>query len=447
MTQATSQVSRHPKPIPERFVPRGDPLKMLVSARKKYDEIVRLKFGVSDYYLVIDPKLVEEALVTKQAQFGKLKYVSAFVEGMKAFQQGLIQGTSVFEDHDMQKRRLLPAFHTEKINGYAKMMTDITQKYAANWKNGQVFDLSKEMVKLTTLLVANCLFSVDVESRINEIGPDLTTVAAYYERLSNPLASILVRLPSNKKYDLALKRLDTVLAKVIKDRQASKEERNDLLSILLQAKNEKGSNMTYGQIRDQVGIFLVVGHETSANCLTWTYYLLSQNPSVEEKFLQEIDSVFSDDHVPTYADVPKLNYTLKVVTESLRMYPPSWGLVRQAMKGTNLGDYFIPKDSHIWVSQFLNHRDARFFPEPEKFNPERWTEDFKKSIPKFAYFPFGGGARRCIGEPFAWMEIELILAWISRRWKLSHVPGQKVAPHAGITLVPKNGMKMKLEKR
>jgi cytochrome P450 len=418
-----------------------------MKARKKSDDIVLVRFGRSEYYyLVINPALVEEALVTRQANFGKEFYIHVFIPTWKAMHQKLIAGTQ-FEPHDKQKKRQQAAFHQQMVTSYAKKTTDIGERFLKNWTDKKLIDLSHEMVKVTAIIVAKCLFNLDIESRIDKLGSDLTTFAETYQRLSSPLYLLITKLPSNKKYEDARKRVDSLIAKMIEDRRKSGEDPGDMLSIFLNARNEKGEAMTEGQIHDQVGIFLIVGHETSSACLTWTYYLLSQHPEVEKKLHEEIDSLLPKYETPTSQDVSKLEYTMKVIYESMRLYPPSWSIVRQASKACTLGDYALPERAHLWISQYLNHRDPRFFPEPTKFIPDRWTEDMKKNLPKYAYFPFGGGARRCIGEPFAWMEMALLMAMISRRWRLRHDPRHKVVLSPGITLVPKYGMRMKLEKR
>ena len=448
MTDAQPQLRREKTAIPEvRFLFRSNVLRLLEKARKLSDDVVHVKFGRSDYFLMIDPELIEETLVSKQSFFGKQKYISFSLSAQKAVTRRLVASVVPFESHDQQRKRQQAAFHQERITAYGNMMTDITERYCSSWRDGQVIDIGHEMVKLTTLFVAKCLFNMDIESRAEEIASDLTTFAGYYERMSNPLADLLVKLPSNRKYETALHKVDALILNLVNDRKKATQDPGDMLSMLLKATNEQGKEMSFEQLRDQVGIFLVVGHETSTNCLTWTWHLLSQNPAVEQKMHQEIDSLFPNYEIPSASDVSKLDYTTKIISESLRLYPPSWCLIRETMKECTVGGYRFRAGSHIWISQYLNHRDPRYFPEPEKFLPDRWTEEMKKNIPRFSYFPFGGGARRCMGEPFAWMEISLLLAMISRRWRLLPIEGQKVVPHAAITLVPKHGIKMRLEKR
>jgi len=449
LNQTLPEIQGAPDRIPyARFLRRRNPLRVIDDARKKYDDIVHIRFGRSEYYfLVKNPELIEQVLITKQTYFGKENYIHVFIPTWKAWLNGLVTSTTHFESHDKQRKMEQPAFHQEKVNTYSKITTDIGERFISKWSDGKVLDIAHEMVELTTMIVAKCLFSIDIEAEAKEVCKDLGAFASYYLQLASPLAPLLVRLPSNKKYREAIKRTNKLIAKLVDERRKTDVDKGDLLSILLKAENDKGEKMTDEQLRDQICIFFVVGHETSAACLTWTYYLLSQNPLVEQKVHQEVDSLFPNFEVPKISDIPKLEYTLKVIYESMRIYPPSWSIVRQTMKDCYLGNYFLPARSNIWISQYLNHRDERFFPEPDRFLPERWTDDMKKKLPNFAYFPFGGGSRRCIGEPFAWVELGLLIATISRRWQMRLAHSHKVVPLPGVTLVPKYGMKMKLESR
>jgi cytochrome P450 len=218
--------------------------------------------------------------------------------------------------------------------------------------------------------------------------------------------------------------------------------------MLLSARDEEGdgSRMTDLQVRDEVMTIFLAGHETTANALTWTWYLLSQNPSVEAKLHAELDAVL-DGRAPTFEDVPRLRYTEMVLAEAMRLYPPAWAIGRLALKEHDLGEYTIPTKSLVLLSPYVTHRDARFFPEPERFDPERWTTERREARPQFAYFPFGGGPRRCIGESFAWMEGILLIATLAQHWRVRLVPNHRVETLAVITLRAKHGMRMTLEKK
>lgn len=408
---------------------------------RKYNDIVHLKLGVADFYLATNPALIQEILVTKQRDFIKGRYLQ---NTKKVFGEGLL--TSEGDFHHRQRRLIQPAFHHDRIKEYANTIVQYEERLTGRWKEGSVLDIHSEMTKLTMAIITKCLFDKDVEAESQNLSEDLSTTIEYFNRLSSPLAKVLGVLPSNKKYVKATERVDAFIKNLIKERRASPEDTGDLMSMLLQAKDVDGSPMTDSQIRDEVLITFAAGHETTANALTWTWYLLSQNPSAEQKMHEEVKSVVGPRY-PSWEDLPRLEYTTKVLTESMRLYPPAWVVPREATTDVQIGGYFIPRGSQVILSQYVTHHDPRFYVDPEKFDPERWTPAMKNSLPKFAYFPFGGGARSCVGEPFAWMEGELLLAAISQKWKMHHAEGHKVEMLPQITLRPKFGMMMKLERR
>jgi cytochrome P450 len=260
-----------------------------------------------------------------------------------------------------------------------------------------------------------------------------------------PFGAQLQRLPIPRlrRGRQARERLDAIIYGLIRERRASLGDRGDLLSMLLMAQDDedKGRGMTDRQVRDEAMTIFLAGHETTANALTWTWYLLSQSPDVERRLHDEIDLVLGGS-LPTVADVERLPYTMRIVTESMRLYPPAWLLGRRAVNEYRINGYHVPPRSIIVMSQWIVHRDSRHYPDPERFDPDRWTPAFKASLPRFAYFPFGGGPRQCIGESFAWMELVLLVATIAQRWSFDLVPGHPVVPQAAVTLRPKHGMKM-----
>ncbi|MGI0085135.1 MAG: cytochrome P450, partial [Nitrososphaerales archaeon] len=444
MTHAQSQAKLVGKEAPSmRVVPFGGFLiRNLANVHKKYPDIAHLRLGVADFYLITNPELVKEVLVTKQRGFMKGEYLQ---RTKKVFGEGLL--TSEGDFHHRERGLVQPMFHRDRINSYAKIMSAYAERMTSTWRNGEILDMHKEMMKLTMSIVAKCLFDADIESESETIAKDLTTTIEYFNRLSSPLSGLLQKMPTNKKYENAAKRIDSMVDDLIKNKRRSAKEAGDLMTMLLHARDENGAEMTDRQIRDEVLILFTAGHETTANALTWTLYLLSENPSVRAKLDAELDSLISGSSIPSAEDIPKLEYATKVFTESMRLYPPAWILPREALSDSVIGGYFIPAGANVVMSQFVNHHDPRFFPDPEKFLPERWTNEFKEKLPKFAYFPFGGGPRSCIGEPFAWMEGVLLLATIARKWRMHHVPGHKVEMLPRITLRPKYGMKMQLRER
>jgi cytochrome P450 len=409
---------------------------------QRYTDLVHLNMGVNDFFLATNPSLIQEILVTKQRDFVKGEFLQ---NTKKVFGEGLL--TSEGDFHHRQRRLIQPAFHHDRIKAYATIMTNDEERLTSRWKDGEVLDVHEQMTKLTMAIIAKCLFDRDVESESNEISEDLTTTIEYFNRLSSPLASILERLPSDRKYRKATRRIDSLIGSVINERRASDQDKGDLLSMLLQARDEEDLSMTDSQLRDEVLITFAAGHETTSNALTWTWYLLSQNPVVEKRLHEEVDAVVPKSRPPTAEDVPRLEYTTKILTESMRIYPPAWILVREALRDSIIGGYSIPRGSGVAVSQYVTHHDPRFFENPESFDPDRWTPEMKSKLPRFAYFPFGGGARGCVGEPFAWIEGVLLLAAISRKWSLAHVSDHKVEMLPRITLRPKYGMLMKPTRR
>jgi cytochrome P450 len=413
--------------------------KNLATIQERFPDIVRLRLGLTDAYLVIDPHLVQEVLVTKQRDYMKGKFLQ---RSKKVFGEGLL--TSEDDTHHKQRRLVQPAFHKTRIDSYAKIMTHFATKLMTEWRDLEIIDAHSEMNRLTMSIVAKCLFDADVTIESKSIGKDLTLTIEYFNRLASPLAALFQKLPNNKKYKEAVFRIDEMIYNLIETRRKSGGDTGDLMSMLLHAKDENGKGMPDKQLRDEVLILFTAGHETTANALTWTWYLISENPTVEKKFHEEVDSI---SEIPGVQDIKRLEYTARVFTESMRLYPPAWVLVREALKDSEIGDYLIPKGSNLVVSQYVNHHDPRFFPDPEKFDPERWSNQQQNTLPKFAYFPFGGGPRSCVGEPFAWMEGVLLLATIAKQWSLHHIPGHKVEMLPRITLRPRYGMKMQLSKR
>jgi cytochrome P450 len=412
---------------------------------RRYPDIVRINLRINDVYLVTSPPMIQEVLVTKQRDYIKGEFLQ---NTKKVFGEGLL--TSEGDFHHRQRRLIQPAFHHDRITAYADIITGYEERLTAHWRDGAELDIHGEMTKLTMSIIAKCLFDEDVESESASISEDLTLIIEYFNRLSSPLAGVLERLPGNKRYQRAVQHIDSFIYSMLKERHGSLKDRGDLMSMLLSARDADGSSMSDSQVRDEVLITFAAGHETTANALTWTWYLLSQNPAVEKKLLDEVDSVLGKrdgDAAPTVDDIPRLEYTNKVLTESMRVYPPAWVLTREALSDCVIGGYSVPKGANVLVSQYVTHHDPRFFPDPERFDPDRWTPEMKGALPKIAYFPFGGGARNCVGEPFAWMEGVLLLAAISRRWKMTHVPSHRVEMLPRITLRPKYGMLMKLSRR
>ena len=311
------------------------------------------------------------------------------------------------------------------------------------------------MNRLTLAIVAKTLFSADVSSEADEIGAALTEVLGLFEMVLMPFSQWIEKLPlpSVRRFERARDRLDQTIYRIIAEHRASGRDSGDLLSMLLLAQDEEGSGggmpgggMNDRQVRDEALTLFLAGHETTANALTWTWYLLSQNPAAEAKFHAEIDRVL-EGRAPAVGDLPDLKYVEMVFAESMRLYPPAWGIGRRPIQEYRIGDYAVPPEWMVMMSPYVVHRDPRWYAEPEKFDPDRWLPENVAARPKFSYFPFGGGARVCIGERFAWMEGVLLLTVLGQRWRLRLVPGHPVETRALITLRAKHGMKMTAELR
>lgn len=459
-----------------------DPLTVLHSLSKEYGDISHFKFGGQHIYFINHPDYIKDVLVTYNNNFIKSRGLQL---AKRILGEGLL--TSEGELHHSQRQLIQPVFQPDEIPNYANIMTDYALDISNRWNDddhGKV-DIHREFMHLTLAIVSKAFFNISIEeSEIEEIDQYVTTLIEYFNRARIPFAGIIEKLPlpNNIHFRHAKKQLDTIIYRIIDSHRNSSSNSNhhhnnkqdgsyphkDLISLLLQdqtdsyisanennnksinKRNKKIHSITINtdkqQLRDNVTTIFLAGHETVANALTWTFYLLSHNPEEEKMLHEEVDSVLDNyDHaVPTVKDIPKLEYTERVFAESMRLYPPAWAIGRQAINDCKIGGYVIPAGSSILMSQYLMHHDPRYFPEPERFDPERWNPSEKAKRPRFSYFPFGGGPRSCIGEPFAWMEGILVIATIARRWKMRIIPGHPVILQPLVTLRPKYGMQMRL---
>jgi cytochrome P450 len=420
-----------------------DPLDFFSRCAREYGDVVRFFFGVKPAYLLNHPDLVEQVLVTQYHNFVKS---SAYRRGLRILGNGLL--TSEGDFWQRQRRLCQPAFHQERIAAYGKVMVSYTNRLLQQWQEGEVRDVHQEMMHLTAAIAAKTLLDVDLTDEAQDVEAALQAVMDFNAQLSNQyLVPVWVPSPSNLRYSRAIDQLDTLIYRIIDQRRSSGKDTGDLLSLLLMIRDEDdGTQMTNQQVRDEAMTLFLAGHETTANALTWTWFLLSQHPDVEAKLLEELKTVLSG-QAPTVTDLPRLRYTERVVLEAMRLYPPVWGISRAALQDCELGGYPISAGTTVFLSQSVIHRDPRFFDNPEVFNPDRWADNLKKRLPTFAYFPFGGGSRICIGKAFAQMEAVLVLATIAQRFRLILQKEQKVALQPSITLRPKYGLKMLLKKQ
>jgi len=441
--------------LPYRLVRKflHDPLKLLTDISHTYGDIAHFKFGSQNVYLLNNPDYIEDVLVTNYKKFIKSRGLQV---SKRLLGNGLV--TSEGEYHDLQRHLIQPTFYPKRIKSYSDMMIKQANDMCNSWHDGAILDIHKEMTKLTLAIICKTVLGYDIDPENDEVGDALLTCMKYFNRLLMPFGELIEKiplLPINKGFQKAKKDLDSIVYSIIKehrkklDKGDDTESHDDLLLTLLQAQDEEAGigRMTDEQLRDEVMTIFLAGHETTANALTWTYYLLSENPLIETRLQEELYSIFGNSRTPIMVDdVPKLQYTEKLLTESMRLFPPAWALGRQAIDDYKVGGYSVPKGSIILMSQYVMQRDPRYFPEPDRFYPDRWTEEFRKQLPRFSYFPFGGGIRGCIGEPFAWLEGILLIATICRQWRLKHIPSHKVELKPLITLRPKYGMQMKITK-
>jgi cytochrome P450 len=423
--------------------PGRDPLAMFTSYARDYGDVAFFKLAGERCYLINDPALIKDVLVTHQRNFTKSRGLE---RAKKLLGNGLL--TAEGQTHLRHRRLLQPAFHRDRIAGYAQVMIDYAAGMSGRWQHGATLDIAREMMRVTLSIAGKTLFGTDVESEADEVGAAVTDVLKSFWLNVLPGADLLEKLPipALRRAHASRQRLDALIYKMIADRRASGADHGDLLSMLIAAQEDDGGGLTDEEVRDEAITILLAGHETTANALMWTLYLLSQNAEASRRLHDELDRLLGG-HLPAPGDYQQLVYTRRVVTEAMRLYPPAWVIGRRAIAAYPLADYVVPPRAIVFMSPYVMHRDGRFYPDPLCFHPDRWTPEFEAALPKFAYFPFGGGARQCIGEQFAWMEGVLVLATIASRWRLELDPAQRVVPQPLVTLRSRYGMNMQTVRR
>ena len=430
------------------FRARRDLASFLLGLQRDQGDIADAWVGNLHVHLLAHPDHVRDVLVTRQRSFmkGHVLQRAKILLG-----EGLL--TSEGDFHLRQRRLVQPAFHRQRIAAYAREMVDRAWIVRERWRDGHVVDMDREMMALTLAIVARTLFDADVDAEADEIGGALTEALELFQTVFIPGMQLLDRLPlpHTRRFARARGRLDDTIYRLIAERRAERArgvEREDVLSMMLITQDAEGDGgrMTDTQLRDEAMTLFLAGHETTANALTWTWYLLSQHREAEERLHEEVDRVLGDRRA-TADDLGALAYTRMVLTESMRLYPPAYAIGRRALEDYEVGGVVIPRGALVVVSPLVTHRDARWFPEPERFDPERWTPEAQTTRPKFSYFPFGGGTRMCIGDQFAWTEGTLLLATLAQRWRMELAAGQRVAMKPMITLRTRYGMRMLLRRR
>jgi cytochrome P450 len=419
-----------------------DPLGFLLRMQKA-GEVVRFRFLFSPAYLISHPESIKYVLQEQARNYNKdlITY--------KMFQPMLGQGLLINDGPSWlhQRRLMQPAFHRKRLTTYGTLMTDATVAMLERWQacsqRGMPLNMAEEMMRLTLRIVGQALFSLDLSQETSTIGSAVTTLLKLLgDYVFRPFPPLGVPTPRNRRLQQAIHTLDQVVYRMIAEHRTREPEWRDLLSMLLSAQDEEtGQGMNDRQVRDEVMTLLLAGHETTANTLTWTWYLLSQSPEIERRLHAELNEVLGG-RVPGVADLPELKYTRMVLEEALRLYPPAPVLSRKAIADDELQGYPIAANSMILISPYATHRHPTFWEEPEQFDPERFTPERAAARPPYAYFPFGGGPRICIGNHFAMMEAQLILATVAQRYQLRLVPGHPVEPQMVVTLRPRYGLPM-----
>jgi cytochrome P450 len=425
----------------------ADPLNFVVKARRDYGDVVRLRFPFVRAYLAAHPDDIKHVVQDNHDNYTKNNIDYRLLKG--GLGEGLLTSDGAYW---LSQRRLIqPVFRRERIVEFGTLMAQVAIRLADDWepraRSGEPFDVAAEMTRVTLAIVARALFSVDVAEHASIISESLTAMNEAMAQAG--LSALLPFLPTrtNRRIRAAKRALDEVIWKIIAQRRGSAAEVDDMLSLLLAASDPKsGKPLSDTQVRDEVATFLLAGHETTANALAWTWYLLGQNPDAEDKLHAELAEVLGG-RAPCVEDLPRLRYTAMVIDESMRLYPPAWAFSRSNINDDELGGYGIRRGSLIYISQYVTHRHPAFWEEPDRFDPERFTPDRIATRPKYAYFPFGGGPRACIGSQFALIEAALILATLAQRYRLRLVPNHPVELQPLVTLRPRYGVKVVAEPR
>ncbi len=439
------------------WVKLGSPILLFEHLLRTYGNIAHYHFMGTAIVFINDPDYIREILINQSASFVKERTVRR----MKVLLgEGLI--TSDDPIHMRQRKIAAPAFHRQRIAAYGDQIVACAAHQRETWHPGEHIDIAAASMKLSLEIVARTLFNTEVTADIRSINDEVNTIMDLYNFIvAFPrIESVLhLPIPGIMKFRRSKARLDAVVDRLIREhRQAAargEPDRGDLLSMLLASKYESDdptaqTGMSDEQVRDEVLTIFLAGYETVANGLTWTWYLLSQNPDIEAKLHAELDAVLGtgpQQRLPTLADYPALRYTEQVFAESMRLYPPAWAMGRMSTKPVQLGPYRIPPGAHFFFSQYMIGRTPQYFPDPLRFDPDRFTPENKAARPKFTYFPFGGGSRQCIGESFAWMEGVFSIATLAQRWRMSYLGTTPPVAQAKITLRPRDPLMVKLTPR
>jgi len=412
-----------------------------------YGGIWKIEAGKEVQYMISEPDLIQEVLVKHADKFEKSSDYKNTEKGLARFLgNGLV--TSDGDFWKRQRKLVAPAFHTKRIEAYAQTMVDATQGMLERWRGQTTLDIDDEMMHVTLQIVVKTLFNKDISAEAKRIGDAMSALQELVgnNSMTEAFLPIWVPTPQRARSKKAVRDLDEIVYRLIADWRKEGKDNGDLLSMLMLTRDDDDNGMNDKQVRDEAVTLFLAGHDTTANTLNWTWYLLAQNPEVEAKLHHEIDTVLAG-NLPTLTDLRRLPYAEMVIKESMRLFPPAYFFGRVAVEDVELGDYKVPKGTGIGVSSYSVQRDPRWWDEPEAFRPERFSPENAENIRKYSYIPFGGGPRVCIGNSFAMMEAHLMLVMIAQRYQMRLSPGQVVTPNPLLTMKPKGGLPMRLEER
>ncbi len=454
----STEILHLPKKPPYRF-PRGvkhnllwegvkklgpiDPILFFERLKREFGSIASYRVGGQKVVFIADPELIREVLVVQNDNF---------VKGEPVRRTKILLGNGMINaeqaDWRSQRQAAQPAFHRQRIKRYAEEIVELTITAREQIRPGVPFDLARTLQELALKIVAKTLFDTELHEEAKTLAHHVNDIMDVYNfMMVMPAPFLHFPFPQVLAFRNARRRVDETVNRMIEDHlHGPKRDSGDLLSMMIAAMADVETGAGKVQLRDQVVTIFLAGYETTANALAWTFRLLGDHPDVEKRLVAEVDRILNG-RAATVEDTSQLRYAEMVLAESMRLYPPAWAQVRQALRDFQLGEYFLPAGTTVLMSQWIMHRDKKFFPDPLRFDPERFQPEAKAQRPKFAYFPFGGGARQCIGEAFAWMEGALVLSTLLQKWKFRLMPGQKFEPQSLITLRPKHGVRVIAEAR
>lgn len=446
----TKQPYRFPRGIKHNLLWEGvknlgpiDPILFFERLKSDFGSIASYRVGRQKVVFIADADLIREVLVLQNDNF---------VKGEPVRRTKILLGNGMITaeqtDWRSQRQAAQPAFHRQRIKRYADEIVELTIAAREQIRPGVPFDLARTLQELALKIVAKTLFDTELQEEAKTVAHQVNDIMDVYNFMMVMPAPLLhFPFPQVLAFRKARRRVDETVNRMIEDHlHGPKRDSGDLLSMMIAAMANVETEAGKEQLRDQVVTIFLAGYETTANALAWTFRLLGEHPDVERRLVEEVDTILNG-RTATVEDTSQLKYAEMVLAESMRLYPPAWAQVRQALRDFQLGEYFLPAGTTILMSQWIMHRDEEFFPDPLRFDPERFRPEVKAGRPKFAYFPFGGGARQCIGEAFAWMEGVLVLATLLQRWKFCLLPGQQFEPQSLITLRPKHGVRVIAEAR